>query len=129
METKIYGTGCSKCNTLFENVQTALDAAGTEAHLEKAADLAAIANAGVMTPALERDKKIVSSGKVLCTAELPALLPKQEPACCRYPCTNDKNPDTEKCRCRRKSPVKRLLAYILAPLALLVVAVMLIRKQ
>lgn len=131
MQIKIYGTGCSKCKTLFENVQTALDASGLEANLEKVTDLKAIADAGIlMTPALEIDGKIVSSGKILTADEILAILPKQESTCSCCSCQHDKSPDTQKsCCCGSKSSGKKLLAYVLITIALIGVAVAVIREK
>jgi len=130
MEIKIYGTGCSKCKTLFENVQTALDASGLEAHLEKVTDLKAIADAGIlMTPALEIDGKIVSSGKILTADEILAILPKQESTCSCCSCQQNPVPKKTTCCCEGKSSAKKLLAYILITIAVLGIAVMLIREQ
>lgn len=75
MIIKILGSGCKKCISLGENAQAAAQAAGTDAEILKITDYAEIARYGVMsTPALVIDEKVVSTGKVLSTREVQALL-------------------------------------------------------
>lgn len=75
MKIKILGSGCSKCKTLTENIQTALAHLGLEAEIIKVTDYAEIAAHGVMsTPALAIDDKVVSVGKVLLSSEIEKLL-------------------------------------------------------
>lgn len=78
MQIKILGSGCKKCLTLADNARLALEQQGLQADIEKVTDFAQIAAFGVMsTPALVIDGKVVSAGKVLGSAEIVALLPKQ----------------------------------------------------
>lgn len=66
MNIKVIGTGCDKCDKLYENVMHAVDEIGIEAEVEKVEDLVEIVKLGVMTsPALIIDGKMVSDGKVL----------------------------------------------------------------
>jgi small redox-active disulfide protein 2 len=59
MEIKILGTGCKKCEDLYDNVMEALSKAGREADVEKVEDIVTIMSFGVMsTPALAIDGKI-----------------------------------------------------------------------
>lgn len=75
MIIKILGSGCKKCLALAENAETALQMAKRDAHIEKVTDFVAIAGYGVMsTPGLVIDEKVVSSGRVLSTAEIETLL-------------------------------------------------------
>jgi len=69
----VYGTGCKKCQALH---RSALEAAeGRDVQVEYVTDMTQIAAAGIMsTPALVVDGKVVSSGKVLSTDEVAALL-------------------------------------------------------
>lgn len=71
----VYGPGCKKCRQLKENAEAAIAQAGSGVALDYVTDIAALAEAGVMsTPALAVDGKIVSSGKVLKPAEIAKLL-------------------------------------------------------
>jgi len=65
MKIQILGTGCPKCNQLYQNVQQAVDESGTDAVVEKVSDLNDIMALGVMvTPALVIDGQVKTSGKV-----------------------------------------------------------------
>jgi len=65
MKVQILGTGCTKCNKLYELAERAISDAGAEAELTKVADLAEIASLGVaITPALVIDGEVKSSGKL-----------------------------------------------------------------
>jgi len=65
MKIQILGTGCPKCNKLYQNATEAVTAAGIEAEIEKVNDLNAIMAFGVMvTPALAIDGQVKTAGKV-----------------------------------------------------------------
>ena len=75
MNIKIYGTGCPKCKTLFENAQKALTDLNIAADLSKVEDINQITNAGVMfTPALSVDGEVKSAGKVLSVEEIKTII-------------------------------------------------------
>jgi small redox-active disulfide protein 2 len=75
MIIKVLGSGCSKCKKLEENVHKAIAEKGITASVEKVSDLKAIMSYGVMmTPALVVDEKVVSSGKLLSSADIAKLL-------------------------------------------------------
>lgn len=75
MIVKILGTGCKKCVTLTENAQQALANLGIDAQILKITDIGEIAAHGVMsTPALAIDDRVVSTGKVLTTGQIEAML-------------------------------------------------------
>ena len=75
MKIDIYGTGCPKCKTLFENAQKAMIDLNISADLNKVEDINQITNAGVMfTPAIAVDGEIKSTGKVLSSDEIKQLL-------------------------------------------------------
>ncbi|MCB5260926.1 MAG: thioredoxin family protein [Candidatus Cloacimonetes bacterium] len=77
MQIKILGTGCPKCRKLEENARQAVSAASIEASIEKVEDLNRIMDYGVMlTPALVIDENVVSSGKVISSDEIKALIDK-----------------------------------------------------
>ena len=72
---QILGTGCSKCNTLAENTESALRLAGLDIPIEKVTDLQEIMAAGIMmTPALVIDGEVKAVGKVLSPPEILEML-------------------------------------------------------
>lgn len=72
---KILGTGCNKCNELEHNTKEAIKNLNIVANIEHINDLTQIAIYGVMlTPALVINERVVSTGKVLKTAEIEKLI-------------------------------------------------------
>ena len=77
MVIKVIGTGCDKCDKLYENVQTAVEELNLDAEIIKVEDLMEIVTLGVMTsPSLMLDGKLVISGRVAKKAEIIKLLQK-----------------------------------------------------
>ncbi len=75
MKIEILGTGCAKCNKLYEAVREAVSRTGTDAEVIKVEDLAEIMNRGVMvTPALAIDGEVKVAGRVPRPPELAKLL-------------------------------------------------------
>ena len=75
MEIKVFGSGCKKCNDLYEAVEKSLSDLGKSADLTKVQDLKEMVKSGVMkTPALMVDGKLVASGRVPSAKELEKLL-------------------------------------------------------
>jgi len=75
MKIEVLGTGCAKCQTLLLHVKEAVAQKGMFAQIEKVEDMMKILEYGVTsTPALVVDGRVVSSGKVLNTEEITALL-------------------------------------------------------
>jgi small redox-active disulfide protein 2 len=68
MKVEILGTGCRRCDQLYENTQNAvaeLDSSG-QIEIVKIGDINYFAKMGVfMTPGLVIDGEVVSTGKVL----------------------------------------------------------------
>lgn len=68
MKVEVLGSGCKRCDQLYENVQNAvaeLDSAGS-IEIVKIGDINYFAKMGVfMTPGLVIDGQVVSTGKVL----------------------------------------------------------------
>lgn len=65
MNIKVIGTGCEKCDKLYNNVKEVLEETGIQAEVEKIEDLMEIVKLGVMTsPSLMIDGKLVVSGRV-----------------------------------------------------------------
>ncbi len=75
MKIEIYGTGCPKCKTLYENTQQALIDLNIAADLSKVEDINQITNAGVMfTPAISVDGDVKSAGRVLSVDEIKKII-------------------------------------------------------
>ena len=75
MKIQILGTGCAKCNKLYEATKEAAKLAGVQAEIVKVEDLAKIMQYGVMvTPALVVDGQVKVSGRVPEAAEIAGLL-------------------------------------------------------
>jgi len=65
MKIEILGTGCPKCQKLYENAKEAVDKAGLEAEITKVTNLNDISSYGVMvTPALVIGGTVKAAGKV-----------------------------------------------------------------
>ncbi len=74
---KVLGGGCAKCNALEASTLEALTVLGMDTTIEHVKDFTQIAMYGVMsTPALVINEKVVSTGKVLKTQEVIAILKK-----------------------------------------------------
>ena len=72
---QILGTGCPKCNQLYQNAKAAVEESGIEAEVEKVTSLNNIMAFGVMvTPALAIDGQVKASGKVPSADEIKAML-------------------------------------------------------
>jgi len=75
MKIQILGTGCPKCNQLYQNAKAAIEEAGIEADIEKVTDLARIMAFGVMvTPALVIDGQVKTSGKVPSVEDIKKMI-------------------------------------------------------
>jgi small redox-active disulfide protein 2 len=75
LQVKILGTGCPKCNKLYEETQRAAFELGLECHIEKVTDMSEITGYGIlMTPALVVDGQVKVSGKVPSRDDLKKLL-------------------------------------------------------
>ncbi|GAB6061915.1 thioredoxin family protein [Deferrisoma palaeochoriense] len=75
MKIEILGTGCAKCNKLYEAAKEAVAKAGKDAEIVKVEDLAEIMKRGVMvTPALAIDGEVKTVGKVLKPDEIAKML-------------------------------------------------------
>ena len=65
IDVKVLGTGCRKCNKLYEEAQKAIEESGIETNLSKVEELDIIASFGVMmTPALVVNGVVKSTGKI-----------------------------------------------------------------
>ncbi|QDU89266.1 hypothetical protein Pla175_26540 [Pirellulimonas nuda] len=74
---QVLGTGCKKCVSLKQNVETVVRELGIEADVQKVEDINEIVRFGVMsTPALVVDGQVAIVGKVATPDEIKALLSK-----------------------------------------------------
>lgn len=75
LSIKVLGAGCASCHALLENTKQAVANCGLSVEVEYVTDMARIAGYGVMSvPALVVNEKVVTTGKVLKTAEVERLL-------------------------------------------------------
>lgn len=66
MNIKIIGSGCEKCEQLYDNVKAAVDELALDAVIERVEDLIEMVKLGVMSsPSLMVDGKLVVSGRVV----------------------------------------------------------------
>lgn len=72
---EVLGTGCKKCVTTAEQMQSVADELGIEVEVEKVTDPAAIMGYQVMsTPGVAIDGKLAHSGSVPDRAEIESML-------------------------------------------------------
>ena len=72
---QILGTGCKKCVSLKDNVESALKEMNIKADVQKIEDINEIVQFGVMsTPALVVNGEVKIVGKVATTEEVKAVL-------------------------------------------------------
>ena len=72
---QILGTGCAKCEKLFENATAAAEGYDGGCEVEKVSDIEKIVDFGVMmTPALVIDGEVKAVGKVLPPEEILNML-------------------------------------------------------
>lgn len=79
MKIQVIGTGCDKCDRLYENVGQAVKNVGVEAEIVKVEDLMEIVKLGVMTsPSLMINGKLVVSGSVASVEKVEKCIRKFE---------------------------------------------------
>ncbi len=81
MKVEILGTGCKRCDQLFENAKNAVSELGSPPHIEveKIGDINHFAKVGVfMTPGLVIDGKIAAVGKVLSVEQIKQKIEEQD---------------------------------------------------
>ena len=75
IKIQILGTGCAKCQKLYENAEAVAKALGIEYEMVKIKEITEIMDFGVMlTPALAVDGKVKTAGKVPSPEEIKKLL-------------------------------------------------------
>jgi len=77
MNIKVIGTGCDKCDQLYENTKSAIDELDLNANIEKVEDLIEMVKLGVMSsPSLMVDGKLVVSGHIVSKEKIIELISK-----------------------------------------------------
>jgi small redox-active disulfide protein 2 len=72
---KILGTGCAKCERLYQEAVKAVEQTGVQAEVVKVQDLPQIMEYGVaFTPGLVIDEQVKSSGRVVRAGEIARML-------------------------------------------------------
>jgi small redox-active disulfide protein 2 len=76
MRVQVLGSGCKKCNDLYDNARQAVAGLDFGSYtVEKVDDVDVFLRLGVMvTPALVLDDEVVSSGRVISAAEIAELI-------------------------------------------------------
>lgn len=76
MLVQVLGSGCAKCNDLYENARAAAGRDPSAGHrVEKVDDVDVFLSLGVrVTPALVLDGEVVSTGKVLTADDIAAAM-------------------------------------------------------
>jgi len=136
MKIQIAGTGCAKCASLAQNVQSAVADLKLDCTVEKVEDMDQIVALGVMTtPALVVDGNIVSSGKVLGKEEIAKLLSPPADGCncgCFCGAMAEEVPAAEpgacNCTCDCGGGIKKLLTVLLLFFALASIAYVVYRE-
>jgi small redox-active disulfide protein 2 len=77
MDIEILGTGCRRCDQLYENTLGAVSRVGSSAkiNVKKVSDMNYFVQKGVfVTPGVIIDGKVVSTGKLLSVEEIVAAI-------------------------------------------------------
>jgi len=75
MKIEVFGTGCTKCKRMYDNVTEAVKKADIQAEVVKVEELNEIVNRGVlMTPSLFVDGEEVVAGRVPTVNEIIEIL-------------------------------------------------------
>lgn len=75
MKIQVLGTGCAKCKKLYSEAETAIEASGLPAQLEKVQTIEEIMAYGVMmTPAVVVNGEVKSSGRIPSVSEIASWL-------------------------------------------------------
>lgn len=81
MKIEILGSGCKRCDQLYENTLNAVSKieSSTDIKVEKIADVNYFAKMGVfMTPGLVIDGQVVTTGKVPSTNEIANMIEEKQ---------------------------------------------------
>ena len=78
MKIKVVGTGCDKCDRLYENTCEAVKLLGLNESVEKVEDLMEIVRMGILqTPVLAADGEILIRDRIAKPREIAELLRKK----------------------------------------------------
>ena len=81
MKIEILGSGCKRCDQLYENTQNAVSKVKSSAEIkvEKIVDVNHFAKMGVfMTPGLVIDGQVITTGKVPSTNEIVNMIEEKQ---------------------------------------------------
>lgn len=79
MVIKVLGTGCEKCDKLYQNVQQAVKELGIDAEIQKIEDLMELVQLGVMSsPSMMIDDKLVLRGQTANVKTISKLIVSKE---------------------------------------------------
>jgi small redox-active disulfide protein 2 len=79
MKVQILGTGCGKCQKLYDNARQAADESGVACEVVKVTDILEMLSFHALgLPALAIDGQVKASGRVLSAAEIRPLLVEAE---------------------------------------------------
>ena len=81
MKIEILGSGCKRCDQLYENTLNAVSKveSSSDIKVEKIADVNYFAKMGVfMTPGLVIDGQVVTTGKVPSTNEIASMIEEKQ---------------------------------------------------
>ncbi|WP_456471704.1 MTH895/ArsE family thioredoxin-like protein [Methanocaldococcus sp.] len=67
---RIFGTGCPKCQQVYENVKKAVEELGIDANIVKVTDINEISEWVYVTPGVAFDEYIVFEGKIPTVEEI-----------------------------------------------------------
>ncbi len=80
MKIEVLGTGCARCNQLYDNTVKAVSelASGGDIDVTKVSDINYFAKMGVfMTPGLLIDGEVIATGKLLSANEIKEQIAKK----------------------------------------------------
>lgn len=77
MDIKVLGTGCAKCNKLYDRVSEIVESENLDANIEKVSEMKDILSYGVMSvPALVIDGEVKVTGSIPSKRKIKKLLLK-----------------------------------------------------
>jgi len=79
MRIKVLGTGCKRCQELYERTKKAVEETRAEAQIEYVKDVDEITKYTMITPALVIDEQLKVMGKVPKVEEIKLLIERQNP--------------------------------------------------
>ncbi len=74
-KVQILGTGCGKCQKLYDNARAAVEQAGADCEVVKVTDIVEMLSFHTLgLPALAIDGRVMASGRVLSAGQIKSLL-------------------------------------------------------